>query len=341
MPLDSLCRSYFRSGVILSNLTVTEKSGQLFICVVYDFIMSTNASISPSEIERETGFGKGQLRKWRQRFGFPLLESMVYRNSAYSRQTVDKLLLIKRLLEAGFRPGQVVGMTTPELEKLLLGLVLSMPVVHHDESIQACIGLLKRLAVAELLLLLAELRAKGTLADFVSNTVAPLMIDVGAAWMRNEIEIYHEHLCTCCIERYLQSEILKLKPKYCFPIVLFALTPEEHHLIGLLLDEAAISEWGASTINIGLNIPLNQLKLAAISCKADVVALSFSAYYPARKVVPTLRHFRYLLPTQIQIWAGGSGLAGLRMHPKGVRIFSELNGVVAAMNEAVGGKNLV
>ena len=315
---------------------MTEKSGQEFIFVFNDLIMSTNASISPLEIERETGFGKSQLRKWRQRYGFPLLESMVYGNSAYSRQTVAKLLLIKRLLEAGFRPGQVVGMATLGLEKLLLGLVLSVPVVRHDESTQACIELLKRSAVAELLVLLAELRAKGTLADFVRDTVAPLLIDVGVAWTRNEIEIYHEHLCTCCIERYLQGEILKLKPKYGLPRVLFALPPGEHHLIGLLMAEAAIAEWGASTISIGSDIPLSNLKLAAISCKADMVALSFSAFYPAHKVVPTLRHLRHLLPSQIQIWAGGSGLAGLRMHPKGVRIFSEFNGVVAALNEAVG-----
>ena len=315
---------------------MTEKSGQEFIFVFNDLIMSTNASISPSEIERETGFGKGQLRKWRQRYGFPLLESMVYGNSAYSRQTVDQLLLIKRLLEAGFRPGHVVGMTTLELEKLALELVLSVPVVCRDESTQVFIEQLKRADLAVFLLLLAERRAKGTLADFVRYTVAPLLIKVGDAWMRNEIEIHHEHLCTCCIERYLQGEILKLKPKYGLPRVLFALPPGEHHLIGLLMAEAAIAEWGASTISIGSDIPLSNLKLAAISCKADMVALSFSAFYPAHKVVPTLRHLRHLLPSQIQIWAGGSGLAGLRMHPKGVRIFSEFNGVVAALNEAVG-----
>ena len=243
---------------------MTEKSGQEFIFVYGDLIMSTDASVPPSEIERETGFGKGQLRKWRQRYGFPLLESMVYRNSAYSRQTVDKLILIKRLLEAGFRPGQVVGMTTPGLEKLLLGLVLSVPVVRHDESTQVCIELLKRSAVAELLVLLAELRAKGTLADFVRYTVAPLLIDVGDAWKTNEIDIYHEHLCTCCIERYLQGEILKLKPKNGLPRVLFALPPGEHHLIGLLMAEAVIAEQGASTISIGSDIPLSNLQLAAI-----------------------------------------------------------------------------
>jgi len=294
------------------------------------------ASVSLSEIERKTGFGKHQLRKWRQRYGFPLLESTVYGKSAYSSQTVDKLLLIKRLLEAGFRPGQVVGITTPGLEKLLLGLVPSVLVVRHDESTQACIELLKRSDVAGLLALLAELRAKGTLADFVRDTVAPLMIDVGVAWTRNEIEIHHEHLCTCCIERYLQGEILKLKPKYGLPRVLFALPPGEHHLIGLLMAEATIAEWGASTISIGSDIPLNNLKLAAISCKADMVALSFSVFYPARKVVPTLRHLRHLLPSQIQIWAGGSGLAALRVHLKGVHIFLEFNGVVASLNEALG-----
>jgi len=308
----------------------------VFIFVVNELIMSNDASVPLPEIERETGFGKGQLRKWRQRYGFPLLESMVYRNSAYSRQTVDKLILIKRLLEAGFRPGQVVGMTTPGLEKLLLGLVLSVPVVRHDESTQVCIELLKRSAVAELLVLLAELRAKGTLADFVRYTVAPLLIDVGDAWKTNEIDIYHEHLCTCCIERYLQGEILKLKPKNGLPRVLFALPPGEHHLIGLLMAEAVIAEQGASTISIGSDIPLSNLQLAAISCKVDVVALSFSVFYPARKVVPSLQHLRHVLPSQIQIWAGGGGLAGLRKHPKGVRIFLEFNGAVAALNEAVG-----
>ena len=74
--------------------------------------------VSFSEIERETGFGKDQLRKWRQRFGFPPVESVAGGKAAYSRQTVDQLLLIKRLLEAGFRPGQVVDKTVPELEKL-------------------------------------------------------------------------------------------------------------------------------------------------------------------------------------------------------------------------------
>jgi hypothetical protein len=97
------------------------------------------------------------------------------------------------------------------------------------------------------------------------------------------------------------------------------------------MSEAVLAEQGARTISIGSNIPLNNLKLAASSYDVDVVALSFSFAYPARDVVPTLVHLRRLLPSRIQIWAGGAGLAGVRRHPKGVSIFSDFEQAIAAL----------
>jgi methanogenic corrinoid protein MtbC1 len=296
--------------------------------------MRTRTFVLPSEIERETGFGTGQLRKWRQRFGFPPGEVSADGKAAFSRKTVDQLLLIKRLLEAGFRPGQVVDKTTSELEKLNLALGLSVPDVRRARSTQALIDQLKRTDLAGFTALLAKERAKRTLLNFVRDTVTPLMKGIGDAWTRDEIDIHHEHLCSSCVERLLHAEIHKLKPKKGLPnILLFALAPGEHHMLGLLMIEAALAEQGVKTINIGSDIPLNNLKLAAISCKADVVALSFSFAYPARDVVPTLLHLRRLLPIRIQIWAGGSGVAGVKKHPKGVRIISDIDEAVAALKE--------
>ena len=296
--------------------------------------MRTRPFVLSSEIERETGFGIGQLRKWRQRYGFPPMGSTDDGKAAYSRKTVDQLLLIKRLLEAGLRPGQVVGVTAGELEKFKLALGLSVPVVCRDESRQALIEKLKLTDLAGFRALLAQERAKRTLLDFVLDTLGPLMIDIGEAWRRAEIDIHHEHLCSFFVERLLHAEILKLPPKEDLPgIVLFALPPGEHHLLGLLMVEAALAEQGAKTINIGSDVPLNNLKLAAISCKADVVALSFSFFYPTRNVVPILRHLRRLLPLQMQIWAGGAGLAGIRKQPKGVRIISDIGEAIAALKE--------
>ena len=294
--------------------------------------MLSNTFFLPSEIERETGFGKEQLRKWRQRFGFPPKESNVDGKIAYSDQTVEQLHLIRRLLEAGFRPAQVVGKTVLELEKLKLELGLNAVVYAPDESIVSLIEYIKLNDLKGFLSLLMKMRGKQIMLDFVQNTIAPLMIGIGEAWRRDEIDIHHEHLCSAHIERYLHAEILRLRPREGLPVILLALPPGEHHLLGLLMAEAVLAEEGATTINIGSGIPLNNLKLAAITCKADVVALSFSFAHPSKDILPTILHFRRLLPPEIQIWVGGAGISVIRKKPKGVDFFYDFKDVVFALN---------
>ena len=294
--------------------------------------MQSSTYFLPSEIERETGFGKEQLRKWRQRFGFPPKESNVEGKIAYSDQTVEQLHLIRRLLEAGFRPAQVVGKTVLELEKLKLELGLNALVYAPDESIVSLIEYIKLNDLKGFLSLLMKKRGKQIMLDFVQNTIAPLMIGIGEAWRRDEIDIHHEHLCSAHIERYLHAEILRLRPREGLPVILLALPPGEHHLLGLLMAEAVLAEEGATTINIGSGIPLNNLKLAAITCKADVVALSFSFAHPSKDILPTILHFRRLLPPEIQIWVGGAGISVIRKKPKGVDFFYDFKDVVFALN---------
>ena len=294
--------------------------------------MQSSTYFLPSEIERETGFGKEQLRKWRQRFGFPPKESNVDGKVAYSGQTVEQLHLIRRLLEAGFRPAQVVGKTVLELEKLKLELGLNAVVYAPDESIVSLIEYIKLNDLKGFLSLLIKKRGKQIMLDFVQNTIAPLMIGIGEAWRRDEIDIHHEHLCSAHIERYLHAEILRLRPREGLPVILLALPPGEHHLLGLLMAEAVMAEEGATTINIGSGIPLNNLKLAAITCKADVVALSFSFAHPSKDILPTILHFRRLLPPEIQIWVGGAGISVIRKKPKGVDFFYDFKDVVFALN---------
>ena len=295
--------------------------------------MRTSPFCLPSEIERETGFSKEQLRKWRQRFDFPPKESNLDGKPGFSVKTVEQLLLIKRLMEAGFRPAQVVSKTVLELEKLKSELGLNIQLAMPDESTHKFIEYIKLANVKEFIALLKKKRRTQTMLTFVQNTITPLMISIGDAWTRDEIDIHHEHLCTAFIERYLQAEILNFQPKKGLPVILFALPPGEHHLLGLLMAEAVLAENGAVTINIGSDIPLNNLKLAAISCKVDVVALSFSFAHPARDVLPTLLHFRRLLPPNIQIWAGGAGISTIRKRPKGVSLIYDFKDAIFALNE--------
>jgi hypothetical protein len=297
--------------------------------------MPNRAFVLQSEIERRTGFSVEQLRKWRQRFGFPPAQYEGNGKAIYSRESVDRLMVIKRLLEAGLRPRQVVAKTAAENLKIAADLNLFKPDAHRSESTNALIDHLGHADSEAFKALLLMQRAKRTMLDFVQNTITPLMIGVGDAWLSGEIDVFHEHLCSSMIERYLIAETLKSKPKYAFPVFLFALPPGERHQLGLLMVEAVMAEAGAHIVNAGTDIPLNSLKLAAAECKADVVALTFSFSYPLRDVVPTLSHLRRLLPPATQIWAGGAGLSHVKRMPKGVRRMTQFDEAITALGELV------
>jgi methanogenic corrinoid protein MtbC1 len=106
-------------------------------------------------------------------------------------------------------------------------------------------------------------------------------------------------------------------------------------VLGLLMVEAVLAEQGAKTVNLGQHAPLDDIQKAVISCKADVLALSFSFSYPERHVKPVLKRFRRLLPAHMEIWAGGAGVAAIRRSPSGVRLFLDIPESVVALRDLI------
>jgi methylmalonyl-CoA mutase cobalamin-binding subunit len=295
--------------------------------------MKSAKLVPASEIELETGLGKELLRKWRQRYGFPVLETGEDGKTGYTRKSIKQLLLIKRLIEGGFKPAQIVGRNPLELENLRRAMDKDLPELCLNETTQRLLNRLKNSDMVGMESILIQERTRGTLSDFVLGTVVPFIGSVGDAWSRKEIEIYHEHLCTSVIQRFLHAEILACKPKEGYPKILFSTPPEERHELGLLMAEAVLADHGAATFCVGSHTPMGDLKMAAISCKADVIALSFSFAYPARNVRPTLTHLRFILPSNVEIWAGGAGVSGIKRAAKGIRIFSTIEESISILED--------
>jgi methylmalonyl-CoA mutase cobalamin-binding subunit/DNA-binding transcriptional MerR regulator len=297
--------------------------------------MQSIGLVPATDLERETGLGKDLLRKWRERYGFPNLERTINGAIGYSRDQVRQLRLIARLLDAGLRPSQIVGKSFKELEQFVGALSCGDTSLLANACSQEAISLLKQHDLIGLKSLLSQKRANGSLTDFVVDTVAPLVGAIGEAWVRGEIEVFHEHLCSDILIRCLLAELIALKPTRDFPRVLLATPPEELHVLGLLMAEAVLADLGAHCISLGPQIAMEGLASAALACKADVVAISFSSAYPARRVRPTIAHLRELLPMRIQIWIGGAGAAQIRRPPAGVLVFSKLRAVTNELLERV------
>ena len=63
-------------------------------------------SFNIAAVERDTGLSKDVLRMWERRYGFPQPDRDSNGERCYPADQVERLRLIKRLMDAGHRPGK-------------------------------------------------------------------------------------------------------------------------------------------------------------------------------------------------------------------------------------------
>ncbi len=274
-------------------------------------------------VERETGLSKDILRMWERRYGFPDPRRDAHGERIYPLEQVDKLRLVKRLMDQGHRPGKIIG--RPAAELMVLASVRPRPAALRQE-LEIVLGLIRTHQLAELHRHLSQTLMRQGLHAFVMETVAPLNEAVGEAWMRGEFAVFEEHLYTERIQNLLRNAVSSIQPQQGrAPRVLLTSFPQEPHGLGLLMVEALLALEGASCIPLGTEMPLQEIARAAQAHHADVVALSFSGAFNEKQAAQGLSELRELLPAGTAIWAGGAGLARLRRPLAGVEIILDLD----------------
>lgn len=284
-------------------------------------------------VERDTGLSKDTLRVWERRYGFPQPQRDALGERLYPPEQVDKLRIIKRLLDQGWRPGKLMAAASGELAALLEQHAAARGDSMPGDEGAALLPLIRRHRAEDLRALLSQLLLKRGLQRFVQDIVAPFNARIGEAWMRGEIEVYEEHLYTEQIQNVLRSAINAHLVGAHRPRIVLTTLPEEEHGLGLLMAEALLVADGAHCVSLGTRTPLNDIRLAARAGAADVVALSFSAAYPARQAVSALHTLRDALPATVSIWAGGGAVRDKSRQLPGVRVIGDIGDTLEALRE--------
>ena len=168
----------------------------------------SSVQFSIAAVERDTGLGKDTLRVWERRYGFPKPTRDAYDERTYPLDQVEKLRVIKRLLNAGLRPGKIVPLELSEL--LALSAQQNTPsqnIQTHDahQNLLNYMDLLRQHAPEDLRNSLSQALVHMGLAAFINQVVAPLTQMVGESWMRGELAVFEEHLFTECITGVLRG----------------------------------------------------------------------------------------------------------------------------------------
>jgi methanogenic corrinoid protein MtbC1 len=291
---------------------------------VNDRTQFNGVTLSIAAVERDTGLSKDTLRVWERRYGFPTPARDGMGERAYPLDQVDKLRVVKRLLDAGHRPGRIVPMPLSVLQELAEQTV-DQPQRTSDAALavvdmRAQIDLIRSHDLHRLRGELRRLLARFGVARFVVDVVAPLNAAVGDAWMRGQLEIFEEHAYTEIIQGLLRQAIASLPepgPSPCARVLL-STVPGESHGMGLLMAEALLAMEGAECISLGVQTPLWDMALAARAHQVDIVALSFTGCMNPNQVVDGLQELRAKLPADIELWVGGSAPVLHRRRIEGV-----------------------
>ena len=269
-------------------------------------------SFTIASVEKETGLSKDTLRMWERRYGFPAPERDPGGDRVYPAAQVERLRLIKRLIDQGHRPGQLMALSPEALRTLPARDTGDEPrraviSAAGNQEIDELLALLKNHDAAQFQQRLQQTLARQGLGRFVMDTVAPLTRQVGQAWEDGRFAVFEEHLFTELTKRVLRQAIASLPPPNAGPRILLTSVPDEPHVLGLLMAEALFALEGAQCIPLGAQMPLLDIAHATAAHRADVVALSFSSAFPTRRVGPVLAQLRELLPAEVAVWVGGDG----------------------------------
>lgn len=288
-----------------------------------------NPTFNITAVERETGLSKDVLRVWERRYGFPAPQRDSNGERRYPPEQVERLRLIKRLMDQGHRPGRLLHAPPEELDQLAPRRTAQRVSAPAPADLAELLALLKRHDAAGYLQAMQQRLARQGLLAFVQDTVAPLTEQVGTAWENGSFEVFEEHLFTELTKRVLRQSIGALPPGR-GPRLMLTSVPNEEHVLGLLMAEALFALEGVDCIPLGTQMPLLDIARAAEAHAADIVALSFSQAFPQRQIPALLRQLRAALPAHIALWAGGSGTA--RLAPiDGVRLLPGLADALDAL----------
>lgn len=281
-------------------------------------------------IARQTGLTPDTLRNWERRYGFPWPDRSAGGTRHYSPETLDQLLAVSRLIDQGERPGRAISQLQSARQDHRPGEAESAPDRDTGTALDArWIHEPKTFAAA-----LDQALTTQDPATFIEQTAAPLMIEIGQAWARGEIDIYAEHgLSVLMNERVRQARARIPQPGAQSLRVLLITPPGEQHLLGPAMAACLIETAGARCLECGTGLPAPEAAKARVDWAADVIAVSASCAGSIRVLEAFLAQLRNLNPG-VPLWLGGQGAIRLHRLPPGCVHLDTLEDIRRALQSA-------
>ena len=259
------------------------------------------------------------LRAWERRYGTVVPQRSETGRRLYSEADIEKLQLLKRLVDGGRRISDVAGLTLDALRELArqdrdarLEDTRRFVPSASSETDSAVSDLLSRalLSVEELdrrgfESVLGEATVKLSPTRLREDLIVPLMNHIGEQWHAGGLRIAHEHMATVVVKSFLYAMQQKRLASENAPRLLACTLPGFRHELGALLAASVASELGWDVTYLGPDIPAAEIAAAVHQRQASAVLVSLVFTDDASLLQRELRWLRELSGEDVILLAGG------------------------------------
>ena len=239
------------------------------------------------------------VRSWERRHGAVKPKRTPGGTRRFTSENVERLRLLKTLVDQGQRIGKIAKLPTEELKQRA-----STPTVSESPELEHILQAVEKMDAAQLdTLLRFQLSTLGSV-QFAEQIGLPLLHEVGRRWSNNEIAIAAEHLLSNALRTLMGVRNLQQPNFASWPTIVFACPTNERHEFGLLFAALVAESAGCKVIYLGVDLPVEEMIHAVKKTQAKGLALSLVTL-PESICTTTLTTLRERLPSDVAVIAGG------------------------------------
>jgi DNA-binding transcriptional MerR regulator/methylmalonyl-CoA mutase cobalamin-binding subunit len=269
--------------------------------------MITENAYRVGMVARLTGVSPHTLRTWERRYNAVVPSRTEAGGRLYSDDDVQRLRLLRGLVDAGHAIGSIASLADGELavmsaeDEQRLAVATRLPASPVDAFLSA----VSQLDVAEAEAVLGRASVALPPDRFLLDVVAPALREVGACWERGEYRIAHERVATNAARGLLFSLARLYPPRPGQGTVMVAAPRGERHELGALMVAMLAALRGFTVLYLGADVPESEILFVARARPVDLVLLSVVSL-PTADVREVARALSSQLPPAVRIVLGGA-----------------------------------
>ena len=255
-------------------------------------------------VSNETGLSVDTLRAWERRYK-AVVPARTRRGRVYTRQDIERLVLLRKCTELGYSIGQIARWEDQQLREALNRLEQSPEMVDAGDIIVRLMNALKSFDTVQFDRELGRVTILYSPEALVHRVVLPFMKSVGDQWKAGRLTIAQEHFASANLRNVLGAMLRFYSRSNSEISLIFATPKEEFHEFGILAAAMIAAAGGLNVLYLGTNIPADEILHVLKQTSPKAVVLGWKAANGAEQSLVEIKKLSKTMPRRIELWIGG------------------------------------